>query len=87
MFSLGGGFLFDIISPKAPFILIGAVDASFMIIALLSTCCGVLTNDILQRDMAKMEEMRNRKQRITAAAGASMISTESELENPYNTIN
>jgi len=87
MFSLGGGFLFDMVSPKAPFILVGTVDVTFMIIALLSACCGILTNDILERDMAKMEEMRLRKQKITAAAGASMTATDSELENPYNTIN
>lgn len=49
IFSLGGGILFDRYGPYMPFMLVGALDFLFAVLASLLACCGVVKNDIKER--------------------------------------
>ena len=48
IFSISGGVLFDSVGPYAPFMMVGILDLSFAILAILCACCGALKNDILE---------------------------------------
>ena len=50
-FCLVGGFLFDYVSPYAPFVFVGLVDLGFAITAVILTRKGILTDDIAERKM------------------------------------
>jgi hypothetical protein len=52
-FSICGGYLFDSISPYAPFMLVGALDLFFAVIATLLSCCGIIKNDLLEREVKR----------------------------------
>ena len=38
-YSLAGGYLFDEMGPTAPFVLLGVIDLSFVLIFLIFVCC------------------------------------------------
>ena len=46
-----GGFLFDYVSPYAPFFFVGLVDLGFAITALVLAHRGILTDDISERKL------------------------------------
>ena len=48
-FCLVGGFLFDYVSPYAPFAFVALVDLSFAISAIVLARKGILTDDIAER--------------------------------------
>ena len=50
-FCLVGGFLFDYVSPYAPFFFVGLVDLGFAITALVLAHRGILTDDISERKL------------------------------------
>ena len=54
-FCLVGGFLFDYVSPYAPFAFVGLVDLAFGISAIILTRKGILTNDIAERKLKEYE--------------------------------
>ena len=58
IFCLVGGFLFDYVSPYAPFIFVGFVDLGFAITALILSYKGILTDDISER---KLKEHKARE--------------------------
>jgi MFS family permease len=46
IFSLVGGYMFDELGPKWPFLLVGACDFMLFVITALLGWCGVIVNDI-----------------------------------------
>ena len=51
IFALIGGFLYDYVSPYAPFAFIGCVDLSYALIALYLGHKGILIDDIGERKL------------------------------------
>ena len=45
-----GGWLFDNVGPKSPFILVGGLDLIFAVMSLILGCTGVIFNDIRLRE-------------------------------------
>lgn len=50
-----GGWLFDNVGPKSPFILVGALDLVFATASLILGCTGVIYNDIRLREQQAKE--------------------------------
>lgn len=50
IFALVGGILYDRVGPKMPFVYVGLLDAFMFTLSCLCVCCGVLKNDILERE-------------------------------------
>ena len=55
IFSLVGGFMFDGISPYAPFAFIGIFDFIFAITAIVLAHKGIFTDDINERKLREYE--------------------------------
>lgn len=53
IFSISGGILFDSVGPYSPFMLVGATDLTFSILAILMACCGCIKNDNLDREVQR----------------------------------
>ena len=52
---IAGGWLFDHVSPQAPFIYVGAMDFLFAMIVIILSLCGVIKNDIKIRKALEAE--------------------------------
>jgi len=50
-----GGWLFDNVSAKSPFIFVGALDFIFATIVIVLSLCGVIQNDIKIRKAREAE--------------------------------
>ena len=58
-----GGYLFDHVSPKGPFLFVGVLDLTFAIFVIFLGCCGVLKNDIKARRL-EADEINARRRKI-----------------------
>ena len=64
LFSLIGGYAFDLIGPITPFIMLAFLDYSFVLtLWIMGFCCGKLKDDIgeikLQQQLDQEEEVNN----------------------------
>lgn len=52
LFTLAGGFAYDYLGPKSPFVIVGCLDVSFALISILLGCClGYIKNDVKERKL------------------------------------
>ena len=60
---LVGGWLFDHVGPKSPFMYVGALDLLFGIGSIILGFCGIIKNDIEVRKL-EAEEINKERRRI-----------------------
>lgn len=56
VFSLVGGVLYDKCGPYYPFVFVGCLDLGFALLATICGMCGVVKNDILDKEVKRRLE-------------------------------
>ena len=47
LFTMAGGFAYDYLGPKSPFVIVGCLDVSFVLVSIITGfCLGYIKNDV-----------------------------------------
>ena len=47
LFTMAGGFAYDYLGPKSPFVIVGCLDVTFVIVSIITGfCLGYIKNDV-----------------------------------------
>lgn len=69
LFTLGGGFLYDYVGPKSPFVVIGVLDFTFAVTVVFLACAGYVRDDIAERKQ-QQEQIKESLRRLKSGEKA-----------------
>ena len=80
---LVGGWLFDNVSPQAPFMFVGALDLVFAVTVTILGATGVIKNDIRARK-AQAEEIAAKRHKIETDLQTEVTAVDTKEQNIYS---